>query len=55
VQCTKISPEFKFGVKGQGHQGQKNEKVWHYFRERSLGRELSSLSSTPVGKSMHAV
>ena len=27
VNCTKISPEFEFGVKGQGHQGQKRQNA----------------------------
>ena len=40
MHCTQISPEFEFGVKGQGHQGQKNEKVRHFFGSEPRGREL---------------
>jgi len=45
VHCTKISPEFecqgqRSKVKGQGHQGQKNEKVRHFVQEsRPVGRD----------------
>ena len=56
--CTKISPEFEFGVKGQRSRsaGTKKRKSAAFFPERSLGaRVVSSASSTPVGKSAHAV
>jgi len=35
-------------IKGQGHRGQKNEKVWHCVPELS-SRARSSAASTPVG------
>jgi len=50
----KSRPSSNVKVKGQGHCWQKNEKVLHFVRERSLGAQ-SSASSTPVGKSAHAV
>jgi len=28
VHCTKIPPEFEFGVKGQRHRGQKTKNCW---------------------------
>ena len=58
VQCTKILPQFKFGVKGQRSRspGTKKKKVQHFFQERSSGaRVVSSASSVRVGKSAHAV
>ena len=43
MHCTKISPEFecqgqRSKVKDQGHRGQKNEKLRHFFGSRPLGR-----------------
>jgi len=39
VHCTKVSPEFEFGVKGQRSRssGMKSDKVWNFFLERSSG------------------
>jgi len=31
IEQAKISPEFEFGVKGQGHQGQKNDRSAAFF------------------------
>jgi len=52
-------------VKGQGHRGHKNEKVRQFVLESSSGAQSScgifperssgARSSTPVGKSAHAV
>jgi len=64
VHCTKISPEFEWQGKGQGHLGQKKRQsvafclgvilwgavlVQHFFRERSSGAAM------PMEKSAHAV
>jgi len=39
VSCTvqKSRHSSNVNVKGQGHQGQENEKVWHFVRESSSG------------------
>jgi len=56
VHCTKISPSSNFVVKGQCRQGQKKRKSAAFGQERfSRSPVVSSASSTPVGKSAHAV
>jgi len=49
VHCTKISPEFEFGVKAQRSwsPAQNKRKSAAFYLERS--------SQAPVGKSAHAV
>jgi len=58
VHCTKISPKFEFG--GQKSKVKvtrdKKRKSVAFFGERSSGAQVvSSASSTPVGKSAHAI
>ena len=57
VQWKKISPEIELGVKGQRSRspGTKTKKVRHFWEPSSGARVVSSASSTPVGKSAHAV
>ena len=69
MHCTKISPKFECQGQRSRSQGTENEKVQHFVRESSpgawslcgffsgavLGAVVSSASSTPVGKSAHAV
>jgi len=57
VQWKKSRPSSNWGskVKDQGHQGQKRKKVRHFWEPSSGARVVSSASSTPVGKSAHAV
>jgi len=50
---TKKSLHITFKVKGLGHRGQTNKKVWHLFESRPLRH--SPRASTPVEKSAHAV
>ena len=42
MHCTKILPEFEFGVKGQDHQGQKTT-VWHFLEAVLAGTVLRAL------------
>jgi len=51
----KPRPSSNLGVKCLGHQGQKNEKVLHFWERSSGARVVSSASSMPVGKAAHAV
>ena len=50
MQCTKMSPEFE-----SGGSGTENEKVLRFSGAVLGARVMSSASSTPVGKSAHAV
>jgi len=45
VHCTKISPEFEFWVKGQGHQGQKTRLAMPTPRVRTNGMRWLSVAA----------